>query len=461
LGKFINRAKELAFLNSEYAKQESSLVILYGRRRTGKTTLITHFGADKRMLYFFATEEAESENLNSFKNLVGDYLGSELLKNAKIDSWELIFQELLKNNPQERKLIVIDEFQYLGKANPAFPSIFQKTWDTQLKQANVMVILCGSLVSKMEAQALSYKSPLYGRRTGQIKLAPIEFKHYHEFFEGKSRTELIEYYSITDGVPKYIELFTGSGDVFTAINQHILSKQSFLYEEPIFLLQNEVSEIGSYFSIIKAIAAGNQRLSKIASVLGVKQTNLSKYLKTLIDLDLLQRQVPITENQPEKSKRGLYRIKDNFIKFWFKFIYPYKSFIEMNNTAFVLQKIRENLIQQHVSSVYEDLCLAEMWDLNLDNAWNFHFNKAGRWWDNNTEIDLVAFDSEGEDIIFGECKYTEQPLDTNVFYALMEKAQKVQWKKNCRRQFILFSINGFTKQMEELAQTRRDVLLRS
>lgn len=461
LKKFINRTKELAYLNSEYGKKGASLVVLYGRRRMGKTTLITQFGSDKNMLYFFATEESESENRNAFKRIVADYIKSDLLKKAYVNDWELLFRELLSYNPHERRLIVIDEFQYLGKANPAFPSIFQKIWDTQLKDANVMVILCGSLVSMMEEQTLAYSSPLYGRRTGQIKLGPIEFSHYHEFFEGKSRKELIEYYSVTGGVPKYIELFAGMEDVHTAIRERVISRQSFLYEEPAFLLQNEVSEVGSYFSMIRAIAAGNHKLGKIAAALEVKQTSLTKYLKTLIELDLLERQVPITEEQPEKSKRGLYFIKDHFIEFWFKFIYPYKSFIETGHADFVLEEIRRYGVDRHIAYVYETICRDEMWNLNMEHVWDFHFDKVGRWWDGQAEIDIVAFDSRGQDIIFGECKYTDQPVGTEVFYQLADKAKRVRWKDRRRESFILFSINGFTREMEDLAESRPGIVLRT
>lgn len=457
--KFVNREEELDFLNREFEKQSSSLIIIYGRRRTGKTTLITKFGEDKDMFYFFATEEFEAENKNNFKNFVAEYTDNKLLRKANIDNWELIFNELVKYNPNNKKLIVIDEFQYLGKANPAFPSILQKIWDTQIKNNNIMIILCGSLVPLMEEQTLSYSSPLYGRRTGQIKLKPISFQDYHEFFTEKDRKELIEYYSVTGGVPKYIELFQDEKDIFTAIYKNILARQSFLYEEPIFLLKNEVWEIGNYFSIIKAIAAGNYRLSKIAAALQIKQTNLSKYLNTLIDLDILERQVPITEENPQRSKRGIYKIKDNYIEFWFKFIYPYKHFLEMGNTEMVMNKIKKNIVDNHISFIYEDICIEEMWRLNLEGNWNFHFDRVGRWWDNDTEIDIVAYDRDGLDIIFGECKFTNKPMDINIYYELLEKSRKVKWKNNRREYFVFFSISGFTKAMEDLAKDNKNIFL--
>lgn len=203
-----------------------------------------------------------------------------------------------------------------------------------------MVILCGSLISMMESQTLAYSSPLYGRRTGQIKLKQIPFRHYHEFFPDKSEKELIEYYTITGGVPKYIELFYDSSDIYTAIENNILSKSSFLYDEPNFLMQREVSEVGSYFSVIKTIAAGNQKLSKIASTLELKQTGLTKYLKTLINLNILEREAPVTEDSPETSKKELYKIKDNFMVFWFRFIFPNLHYIESGQVETELSKVR-------------------------------------------------------------------------------------------------------------------------
>ncbi|MDI6880940.1 MAG: DUF234 domain-containing protein [Desulfitobacteriaceae bacterium] len=180
----------------------------------------------------------------------------------------------------------------------------------------------------------------------------------------------------------------------------------------------------------------------------------------MIDLDILERQVPITEDNPEKSKKGLYRIKDNFIEFWFKFVYPNKNFIETDNATFVMNKIKTDWVSRHIAYVYKDICQEKMWQLNAEEKLPFCFDKIGRWWNNNMEIDIVAYDSAGKDILFGECKYTNEPMDTDVFYALLEKERAVTWKKDNRREyFIFFSINGYTEQMKALANARNDVLL--
>lgn len=323
-----------------------------------------------------------------------------------------------------------------------------------------MVILCGSLISMMESQTLAYDSPLYGRRTAQIRLQQIPFGYYHEFFPGKSRRELIEMYAVTGGVPKYIELFSESKDIYTAIQKSILNRSGYLYGEPYFLLQQEVSEVGSYFSIIKAIAAGNTKLSAIAAVLETKATNLSKYLKTLIDLDILEREVPVTEENPEKSKKGLYKIKDNYLRFWFAFVYPNMSFIESGQSRIVMNKIRKSLVKNHTAFVYEDVCKQRMWDLNGEGVWPFYFSELGRYWDANTEIDIVALDPEDSNIVLGECKYWQEPVGVSVLRDLEDKAKSVPWKRNARKEwYVLFSASGFTEELQQEAASRCDLLL--
>ena len=458
--KFVDREEEMMTLQSEYERPGSSLVILYGRRRVGKTALISEFIKGKNALFFLASEESEAQNRTAFKEKAADFTGNELLRQFDAKSWDILFQTIMQTPFQEKPIIVIDEFQYIGKSNPAFPSIFQRIWEEQLKDRSVMVILCGSLISMMESQTLSYSSPLYGRRTAQIRLKQIPFRYYHEFFPDKSPRELVEYYSVTGGVPKYIELFSESDDIYHAIQKNILNRSGYLYDEPHFLLQQEVSEIGNYFSVIRAIAAGNSKLSAISTVLEVKSTSLTKYLKTLIDLDILKREVPVTEENPEKSKKGLYKIKNNYLRFWFAFIYPNMSFIESGNSAIVLDKIRKSMVSGHTAFVYEDVCREQMWKLNANGAWPFHFSKLGRWWDSRNEIDIAAIDPDGSNLILGECKFWQEPVGSNILYALEQKAAAVEWRKDRRHTWlILFSAAGFTDELKEIAKSRSDLIL--
>lgn len=459
--RFIDREQELQTLTKEYERKTASFVVIYGRRRVGKTTLIKEFCKDKKAIFFLATEENEKQNRDAFQMSLAESFQNELLRSASIQDWTPLFQEIARACKHEKWILVMDEFQYLGKANPAFPSIFMKLWDEILKDTSILLILCGSLISMMKAQVLNYSSPLYGRRTAQLNMKQIPFCYYADFMPDASIDEQIQQYAVTGGVPKYIEVFENTKDIYQNIQQNILNTSSFLYEEPMFLLQKEVSEIGSYFTLMKTIAAGNHKLGKIAAAMEVKQTNISKYLTTLQDLDILVREVPITEEQPEKSKMGLYFIKDNYFKFWFSFIYPYRSLIEVGHNDFVMNKIRQSFIEKHVAFVYEDICREQMWEVVFTKMKNISINRVGRWWGGkDVEIDIVAYDSFGNDMIFGECKYSTQPKDVTVFYSLQEKSTSVKWKQEKRcNHFIIFSRSGFTEEMQTLAEQRTDLYL--
>ena len=461
MDKFINRIQEMKTLEEQYNMPSSSMVILYGRRRVGKTSLMCEFlRKHSDNIYFLATEESEALNLKSFKEQVAEYTGNELLKSANVD-WLTVFKLLTEHKTQTKKVIVIDEFQYIGEDNNAFPSIMQKVWDTLLKDANIMLILCGSLITLMKRQTLDYVSPLYGRRTAQIKLKQIPFNYYGEFMEGKSINELLPFYAVTGGVPKYIESFLGVEDLYDGIQNRILNPQSYLYEEPYFLLQKEVSEIGSYFSLIKAIAMGNRKLSEIAANIEVKQTSLTKYLKTLIDLDLIEREVPVTESNPEKSKSGLYKIKDNFIAFWFKFVYLYRAYLEKGETQFVLSQIKKGFIQNYASYVYEDVCRERMWELSANDFWNFHFDRVGRYWGSKAdETDIVAIDSIGKNLVLGECKYSMSEKGLSVLHGLQERAKSLQVLTGAENvEYIIFNTAGFSQGLKDEAEKNPRVKL--
>jgi len=456
--RFINRERELKALNEQYAAEGASFMIIYGRRRVGKTTLIKEFLKDKKAFYFLAEEESEAISRKRFAQLIASYTGQDYINKMVLEDWHELFDFLKNYNPDEKKIIIIDELPYMVNANPAFPSTLQWVWDEWFQHQNVMFILCGSLINMMEKYTLNYSSPLYGRRTGQIKMKQIDFMHYDKFYEDMPYRDLVEHYAVTGGVPKYIELIDRRKKLFDEIERLLLSPDGLLFEEPEFLLRREVDEIGSYFAIIKSIAAGNHKPGKISADISVKQTSLPKYLKTLIDMDILEREVPVTENNPEKSKMSLYQIKDNFLRFWFRFVYPERGRLELGQSDYVLERIKANFIDNHVAHIYETVCRSELWRLAI--AGEVQFNKLGRWWNSKAEIDIVALDSSGDDIVFAECKYNNKPMDADVFYALLEKKELVPWKKGKRKEkFVLFSISGFTGRLRDLASEREDLLL--
>lgn len=448
----IDRQEQINCLENEYRKQSASLVIIYGRRRVGKTTLISKFVEDKNALFFTASQESEDKNKIGFINKAKDYL---LISNDDLNvssSWDEIFKSILKHSADKKHIIIIDEFQYIGMSNPAFPSILQRIWEEQLKDSSVMLILCGSLISMMVSQTLSYSSPLYGRRTAQIRLGQIPFKYYHEFYDKTIiEDDLITLYSITGGVPLYIKTFSNSEhhDIYENIKNNILNRNSYLYEEPNFLLRHEVDNPKDYFNILKVIADGNTKL-----------TTLNQLIKTLIDLDIIEKDVPITEKSLEDNKSAVLKIKDNYLRFWFIFVYPYQRFIEEGHLDIVMNNIKNNLIQKQVSYVYEDVCREMMWELSANNTWKFYFSKVGRYWENNIEIDIAAMDISETNLVLGECKYRTQQVDIDVLKDLENKVQKSKINKTKYNiSYILFSHSGFTAQLRNLSKTREDLIL--
>jgi len=451
---FINREKELELLESEFNRNTSSFVVIYGRRRTGKTTLINQFLKEKKSLYFFADTQNEKGQIRRFQNQLADAFNDKLLKEVTIESWDFIFDYLSeKLDTEERFVLAIDEFQSLVNSNKHFSSIFQRIFDTKLKNKNIMIILCGSLISMMYSETLAYSSPLYGRRTAQIKLQEIGFSYYNEFYKNLNNIELIEHFTVTGGIPKYIELFNQNKNLYKSIKTEILNKNKFLYLEPRFLLREEVNDVSTYFSILSVIAAGNHKLNNITSRLGVQASSITSFLKKLIDLDIIEKQVPITESNPSKSKKGLYFIKDNFLRFWFCFVFPYQSYLEIDDSGYVEEKIKSDL-KYLVANVFESLSRQLMFKLKFP----FAIEKCGRWWNKDSEIDVVGIGDDN--IIFGECKWSKKHIGMNVLNELKNKSKNVKWEtKNRNEYFILFSKSGFSSDLIQYEKKTDNVFL--
>ena len=436
---FTNRYKELKLLNDEYASEKFSFTVLYGRRRVGKTTLLKEFIKEKPSIYFLVTLENFSIVLKRLQNIVADFLGDSFFKSLDLKDIKQLFEYLAQKEYKEKLIIIIDEFQYLTKLDNSIPSQFQYIVDELLKNKNIHLILCGSIISMMYEQTLSYNSPLYGRRTSAIKLEAMEFSYLKEFFPSKSNEELIELYSILYGVPKYLEMFTDGDDIFKSIEKNILNPRGYLYNEPQFVLQNEVNEPVTYFSILEIIANGEHKIGNIAGKLGKNVQNITSFISKLIELDIIYKDVPVTENNPLKSKKGLYFIKDNFFRFWFTYVLPYKSQLEMENTNYVICKIKENF-NGFVSPVYENLAISYLMK-------NYNLLKCGKWWDKNDEIDAIGI---GEDfLIVAECKYSNKKVGTDILQNLQKKAKKIDSNLPIKH-YVIFSKSGFTEGLKKL-----------
>lgn len=446
---FVNRIAELAFLNKYFEKPGFQFIPLYGRRRVGKTRLVREFIRDKRAIYFLADSVTESEQLRNLGCEVGEFFGDTILAESGFRDWQQFFRYLKEKAEHERLVMVIDEFPYLVNSNNGISSIFQKGIDILLKESNVFLILLGSSIGMMEEEVLFYKAPLYGRRTASLEVREMQFSALAEFFPDADLQRRLEIYGVFGSIPAYIERLDSGADIQSAINELILDRGSFLHNEVEFLLREELREPRNYFVILRAIAQGKRKMSEIINDTGFEKAHLARYLDILRTLRFVDKEIPVTEKYPDKSRLGLYRLHDRFFSFWFKYVFPHRSRLEIGNTDYLLGKIRETF-DQHLSFVYEDVC--REFCLDLLKSGKMTFSSIGRWWQKNEEIDLVALDEESGTIWLGECKWSVNPVGEDVYRDLQRKAKLVVWGKEARRErFLLFSKSGFTDGMRKLA----------
>jgi AAA+ ATPase superfamily predicted ATPase len=356
-----------------------------------------------------------------------------------------VFKYIANRAGKKRRVVVIDEFSYLVEKDAAIPSIFQLCWDEVLKDTHIMLILCGSSISMMEKGALSYESPLYGRRTGQWKVLPMGFGETLKFFPDKTMEETIEIYSVTGGIPEYLLKIQPELDLRQNILDNMFRKGEFLYEETDFLLQEELRDPSTYKSVLAAMA-GSTKVTDIANKAGLKAGDLPKYLNVLQSLELVGREVPVTE---KKTKKSSYTIKDNFFRFWFRIAFPYRSELEEGRGDEVLKR-QEPELTKHIAHVFEDVCREALIRMEAGN-----YEKFGRWWGSyregderkTGEIDMAALNEKAKGILFGECKYEKNVDARAILHALRYKAEQVQWKRKTER-FVIFA-KSFSSKVEE------------
>ncbi len=451
---FVNREVELKHLNNRFNTVKSEFIVIYGKRRVGKTELIKHFIKNKNGIYFLAQKFTEKDNLNVFSELLADHFKDDLLMEHPLSSWNQVFI-YLKSRIKSKLILAIDEFPYLIEDNKAIPSIFQAGWEEILKKLPIVLILCGSSISMMERDVLGEKSPLFGRRTSQILLKPFKFYDVRKFFPNISFETQLGFYSVLGGCPGYLKQFSEKDSIYNNIKNNILSSESYLYREVDFLLREELREPRVYLSILKAIAYGNTRTSEIINTTGIAKNVLHKYLSVLEDLHFINKEIPITESNPVKSRKALYKINDNFLKFYFRFILPNRSLIEEGKINNVLRKIKDNIVFP-ISFNFEDIC--KEW---LFSNWNkFEIIKIGRWWDNNQEIDLVAFDEYNKHILFSECKWSNKKVGINILKSLIEKSKYLTYLfENSNKYYALFSKSGFTDNLLEHVVKTKNIYL--
>ena len=455
MNKFVNRENELAILKKMRDSTRSELVVIYGRRRLGKTTLIREFAKKLPHVYFMADRAGEETMKTSLALTMADALCEPLLQSVKYPNWYDLFAAFDKfRSKKEKTVLIFDEFQYLCQMQPAFASFIQKWWDEHWKNSNILLILCGSVTSMMYKETLSENSPLYGRASAQLLISPLKFQHLKEFIPGCSHNKLIEFYSLTGGIPRYIELATQYNDFKSALKDLVLNRTGILYNEAKFILHDEISTPNTCWSILNALGSGTTRISELGTKLNLPANQLTRYIDLLKDLFLVNRTVPVLEKNPAKSKKGIYKVTDPFLRLWFGCIYPYESFLEFEQPDLVMKKIN-NLITNHISGCFEDICR----DFVKENMLEFNCVKVGRQWSKNYEIDIMGVNEKNEITIVGECKWSAKKIGLPLLEELKNKIinNKLPVSKNCK--YIFFSKSGFTDALIEKAKNSKAIIL--
>ncbi len=455
--RFVDRQDELGFLEREYAKTSFRFIPLYGRRRVGKTRLVREFIKDKPSIYFLADTVSEPEQLKNLGRAVGEYFKEMVLVEGGFRDWEQFFRYIAEKSAKTRLILAIDEFPYLVNASRAISSIFQKGIDTYLGETQMFLILLGSSIGMMEREVLLSKAPLYGRRTGSLKVEELKFSALRYFFPKADLGKRAGIYSTFGTVPAYLELVDSKESVLDNIAGLILSRNTFLHNEVEFLLREELREPRDYYVILRAISQGKRKLSEIMNDTGFDKAHLSRYLDILRSLGFVEKEVPVTEKSPDKSRLGLYRLHDRFFAFWFKYVLPNRGRLELGNEGYVLKQIKDTL-DLHVSKSYESISREIFLDMVKRDE--IPVTSLGRWWSKNEEIDLVALDEESRTVWFGECKWSGRKVGTDVYQDLRRKSERVDWHKGKRNErFILCSRSGFTPAMLDVAKRERVVLI--
>lgn len=457
---FVNRTVELARLQARYESTRAELFVLYGRRRVGKTELLREFCRDKPHLFFVATLSSDADQLAAFSQLIWQYTHAEVDDAFSFPSWEAAFKALI--DLPGRPVVVIDEVTYLIAGNKAIPSILQKVWDAQQSRSNIMLILCGSYIGLIEREILGYQAALYGRRSGSELLLPLELPALAAFFPTASPAQLIEIWAVLGGMPYYLSLFSHQQQLFDNIRTHILHPQGTLYNEPLLLLVEELREPRNYFSILRAIASGHTRLNAIAQAAGFgDSTTTGRYLDILQQLRVVRRQVPVTERQPEKSRKGIYQIEDAFLHFWFRFVHPYHSSLELGLTDAIFAQRVLPVFDAYVGSALEAAAQDYVVRLARNGQLPFVPERVGRWWSNTEEIDVMAISDTDQAILVGECKWSAKPVGLNILVDLKRKAQALPVDAGWQVVYALFSKRGFTSDLVTLAQEEGILLVGS
>ena len=453
---FIGRERELKKLNSLYGTDIFQFPVIYGRRRVGKTALINEFIRGKDAISFTGIESTASQNLENLSHAIHHYVGGA--GEAPIySSFQSALEAIFKLSENKRLVFSIDEYPYVAKAYKPFSSVLQKLIDKYKDNSQLYLILCGSSMSFMEEQVLGYKSPLYGRRTAQFKILPFDFAESRKYFKNFSDEDMALIYGIVGGTPQYLLQIDDSLSVEDNIKDNVLDPNSYLFEEPANLLKQEVQKASLYNAIISAIATGCTKLSEISVKVGETTSACAICLKKLLTLGIIKKETPFKE---DSTKKTIYIIDDNLFRFWYRFV-PQNLSLLQNSMIDVAYKSVSDGMSTYMGMVFEEICKQYLWQLNRMSKTPATFTELGRWWGNDpnekkqVEIDMIA-ECNNDTAIFGECKWTNERVDTKILETLLYRSGLFHYKNVY---LYLFSKSGFTKGCEEKADELGNVTL--
>jgi AAA+ ATPase superfamily predicted ATPase len=462
---FVDRENELKSLEDITKKDGANLIVIYGPRRIGKSTLVRKFLEGKKSVYYQATNESESVQLGVFSREIGRAIGNEILAEHGIIDWLALFRFLAEYRKKEKLFVAIDEFPYLVRLNKALPSILQSAWDQYLSSSNVALILAGSSISMMRSEVLSYSSPLYGRASLAFNLKPLAFKHVAQLLPSMSFIDRLYTYFIFGGVPAYYAgLATAKS--FDDVLRRVFASSDLFYSELSLLLSEEVKKDAKYIEILTLVAEGVNKPSEIASKARIAQSNLYYYLDLLESIGIVEKEWPITENILLRSKKISYVVKSNFAFFWANVLLKLMNYIQRYSLDKAVEESKI-IIESIASKRFEYFAKDFLLELSIDKK-IFGITKIGRWWGkdpsrpkgmNEEEIDVVALNEKSKDILFAECKWSNEKVGVEIYNELKRKAKLVQWHNNERHEhYALFSKSGFTEEMRSIAE-KEHVLL--
>ncbi|MFO7992488.1 MAG: ATP-binding protein [Thermoplasmata archaeon] len=402
---FHDRERELNTLEKAFQNEQSEFIVIYGRRRVGKTSLIKQMAKHHPVIYYLAEKLPLEHQSRDFSQQAADEFDRY---KPDISDWKEAF-EFTFDLFDERIIIAIDEFPYLIQGDDRTLSHFQKLWDEYLINKNIVLVLIGSSISVMENEVLDYKSPLFGRRTKQMEVKPLTIQTYKDFLPKYSCEDLIRVHGVCGGIPAYLKRFDDSESVWKNISDNFFDQDEYMFGEPDFILQQELREPSTYRMILKAISGGKHRVGLIADEIHRPVTDLPRYLSRLERLRIIKKEVPFGKSI-EKSKDTRYRIRDNLISFYFRYVYPHRGLIVKEDSKIPMDKIKGDY-DHYLGRVFEDIVKENIHKLIPDIV------NYGRWWYKNEEIDIIA---ESEDRLF-KCEVKWSSLDSSEISKILKK----------------------------------------